>query len=54
MPVYKKPEPIKFTPESPVEMHFHDSDETWIMMGGKAISVNPKTNYGNRQTGLRG
>lgn len=38
MPVFKKPEPLRFTPDNPVEMHFHDSDETWIMMGGKAIA----------------
>lgn len=35
MPLYHKPEPYRFTPEAPVEMHFHDHDETWIMMGGK-------------------
>ena len=38
MAVYKKPKPVRFTPDNPVEMHFHDSDETWIMMGGRAIS----------------
>ena len=38
MPVYKKPQPFRFTRERPVEMHFHDSDETWIMMGGKAMA----------------
>ena len=36
MAVFKKPKPICFTPAKPVEMHFHDHDETWIMMGGKA------------------
>ena len=38
MPVYEKPAPIRFTPQNPVEMHFHDSDETWIMMGGRALA----------------
>jgi hypothetical protein len=38
VPVYKKPTPIRFTPDSPVEMHFHDSDETWVIMGGKAMA----------------
>lgn len=38
MPVFRKPKPIRFTPERPVEMHFHDSDETWIMMGGRATA----------------
>lgn len=36
MPVFKKPQPLKFTPHTPVEMHFHDHDETWVMMGGRA------------------
>lgn len=35
MALYRKPDPYRFTPESPVEMHFHDHDETWIVMGGK-------------------
>jgi hypothetical protein len=35
MPVYKKPEPIVFTPEQPVEKHFHDHDETWVITDGK-------------------
>ncbi len=34
MPVFKQPKPIHFTPEKPVEKHFHDCDETWIVMGG--------------------
>ena len=38
MPVFKQPKPLKFTPDSPVEMHFHDSDETWIMMGGRGMA----------------
>jgi len=38
MPVFKQPQPISFTPEHPVEMHFHDSDETWIIMGGRAMA----------------
>jgi hypothetical protein len=35
VPVYKKPEAFKFTPENPVEKHFHDHDETWIITRGK-------------------
>ena len=38
MPVHKQPSPIRFTPDNPVEMHFHDSDETWVLMGGKALA----------------
>ena len=38
MPLYRKPEPIRFTPEHPVAMHFHDSDETWLVMRGKALA----------------
>jgi hypothetical protein len=34
MPVYKNPKPIRFTQETPVEKHFHDHDETWVIMGG--------------------
>ena len=34
MPVYKKPEPIHFTQARPVEKHFHDHDETWIVTAG--------------------
>jgi len=36
MPVFIKPQPIRFTRQSPVEMHFHDHDETWVIMGGRA------------------
>jgi hypothetical protein len=36
MPVYKRPKPIHFAPDSPVEKHFHDHDETWIITGGRA------------------
>jgi len=36
MPLYKKPQPSRFTPQTPVEMHFHDHDETWVVMGGCA------------------
>ncbi len=36
MPVYKNPKPLRFTPDTPVEKHFHDHDETWIIMGGRA------------------
>ena len=36
MALYKDPKPLRFTSESPVEKHFHDHDETWFIMGGKA------------------
>jgi mannose-6-phosphate isomerase-like protein (cupin superfamily) len=36
MPVYKTPRPFKFTPDKPVEKHFHDQDETWVILGGSA------------------
>ena len=35
MPVFRQPKPIHFTPEDPVEQHFHDEDETWVIMGGR-------------------
>ena len=38
MSFHRKPVPLRFTPEKPVEMHFHDQDETWIVMGGKAVA----------------
>ncbi len=41
MPVYKKYQPFHFTKESPVEKHFHDHDETWVITKGscKAYSI---------------
>ena len=36
MPVYKNPKPYRHTEQNPVEKHFHDHDETWIIMGGRA------------------
>ena len=39
MAFFRKPQPLRFTPTFPVEMHFHDHDETWIMMGGKGIAT---------------
>ncbi len=38
MPVYRQKKPIHFTLERPVEMHFHDYDETWIIVGGKCMA----------------
>ena len=35
MPVYRQPKGHTFTPDKPVEKHFHDHDETWIIMSGK-------------------
>jgi hypothetical protein len=35
MPVFRKPDPINFTVKNPVEKHFHDHDEIWVVMGGK-------------------
>ncbi len=39
MPFYQQPRPIRFTPDTPVEMHFHDHDETWVIMGGAGIAT---------------
>ena len=36
MPVFKQPRGINFTTEMPVEKHFHDHDETWVVMEGQA------------------
>jgi mannose-6-phosphate isomerase-like protein (cupin superfamily) len=36
MVLYRNPHPIRFTSEDPVEKHFHDYDETWFVMEGKA------------------
>jgi hypothetical protein len=36
MALYKQPKPIPRTPPSPIEKHFHDHDETWVIMGGRA------------------
>ena len=35
MPVYKKPKPYRFSEDKPVEKHFHDHDETWVIMAGR-------------------
>ena len=35
MPVFKQPKAIHFTADNPVEKHFHDFDETWVITGGK-------------------
>ena len=39
MAIYRKPQPHRFMPDAPVEKHFHDHDETWVIMGGKAKAV---------------
>lgn len=36
MPLYRQPQAIHFTPENPVEKHFHDHDETWVVTAGHA------------------
>lgn len=36
MPVYRNQKSIQFTPDNPVEKHFHDYDETWIITDGQA------------------
>ncbi len=36
MPVFKKPKPIHHGKDNPVEKHFHDHDETWVILGGEA------------------
>jgi len=35
MPVYKKPEAFHYSPDSPIDIHFHDYDETWIVTRGR-------------------
>lgn len=35
MPVYRQPKGYTFTPEKSVEKHFHDHDETWIVLSGR-------------------
>jgi hypothetical protein len=47
MAVYKKFEPIHFTPNNPVEKHFHDHDETWVITKGacKAFMVDLDGRY---------
>lgn len=35
MPVFRNPQPYHFTFANPVEKHFHDQDETWVIMEGK-------------------
>jgi hypothetical protein len=35
MALYRQWTPIHFTPETPVEKHFHDYDETWVISGGR-------------------
>lgn len=34
MPVFKKPAGFLFEESTPVEMHFHDEDETWVIQAG--------------------
>lgn len=34
MPLYRSPKPIQFSPSQPVEKHFHDHDETWLIVSG--------------------
>ncbi len=38
MPVYKQYEPIHFSVNNPVEKHFHDHDETWVITAGKCTA----------------
>lgn len=38
MPVYKQPKGHRFTKDTPVEMHFHDEDETWIIQDGSCTA----------------
>ena len=35
MPVFRQPQGILFTEDNPVEMHFHDEDETWVVQEGR-------------------
>ena len=36
MAFYHQPQAHRFTADHPVEMHFHDHDETWIVVAGRA------------------
>lgn len=35
MAVYRQWKALEFTKDTPVEMHFHDHDETWIITQGR-------------------
>jgi hypothetical protein len=47
MGVYRKFQAIHFKPETPVEKHFHDHDETWVVTNGacKAFMVDLNGRY---------
>ena len=34
MPLFRQPHGDLFTADSPVDMHFHDEDETWVIQEG--------------------
>ena len=36
MPFFKQPKGFRFTKQLPVEKHFHDHDETWVVQEGRA------------------
>jgi len=38
MPFFKQPKGFFFPKDKPVEKHFHDHDETWIVMDGRATA----------------
>ena len=48
MPVFKKPDPLKFTVDTPVEKHYHDHDETWVITHGRVAAYMVDTD-GSRQ-----
>lgn len=43
MPVYKNWNPLRFTPDTPVEKHYHFFDETWLVTKGRcrAYAIHP-------------
>ncbi len=38
MTVYKQPKSYHFAPDAPVEKHFHDYDETWVVTKGRCLA----------------
>lgn len=35
MAIYRQWKPLKFTQQTPVEKHYHDYDETWVISRGR-------------------
>lgn len=47
MAIYKNPQPHYWKPGEEVEKHFHDHDETWVIMDGsaRAYMIAPNGQY---------